>query len=44
MANEIKVFEDETSVPSSKACEMAQMFGCSVDYLFGLTDERLSTS
>ncbi len=36
--------KDETSVPSSKACEMAQMFGCSVDYLFGLTDERLSTS
>lgn len=36
--------KDETSVPSSKACEMAQMFGCSVDYLFGLTDERLSTA
>ena len=36
--------KDETSVPSSKACEMAQMFGCSVDYLFGLTDERLPAS
>lgn len=32
--------KDARSVPSSKACEMARMFGCSVDYLFGLTDER----
>lgn len=31
----------ETSIPSSKACEMAKMFGCSVDYLFGLTNERI---
>lgn len=35
--------KDKTSVPSSKACEMAQLFGCSVDYLFGLKDERLHT-
>ncbi len=33
--------KDETSVPSSGAREMAQLFGCSIDYLFGLTDERL---
>lgn len=33
--------KDETSIPSSKACEMAQLFGCSVDYLFALTEERV---
>lgn len=32
--------KDARSVPSSKACEMALMFGCSVDYLFGLSDDR----
>lgn len=32
--------KDSNSVPSTKACEMARLFGCSVDYLFGLTDER----
>lgn len=32
--------KDERPVPSSKACEMAELFGCSIDYLFGLTDER----
>lgn len=32
--------KDERSIPSSKACEMAELFGCTIDYLFGLTDER----
>lgn len=35
---------DETSIPSTQACEMAELFGCSVDYLFGRCDERLPVS
>ena len=31
---------DDSSIPSRKACEMASIFKCSIDYLFGLTDER----
>ena len=27
-------------IPSSKAKEMSEAFDCSVDYLFGLSDER----
>ncbi len=34
-------WENETTpVPSTKAVEMSDVFGCSVDYLFGLTSER----
>ena len=29
-----------TDIPSSKAACMSMLFKCSVDYLFGLTDER----
>lgn len=29
-----------TDIPSSKATEMSKLFNCSIDYLFGLTDER----
>ncbi len=32
------------SIPSKAAVEMSDLFGCSVDYLFALTDERTSTS
>lgn len=32
--------KDKRSIPSSKACEMARLFSCSVDYLFGMTNER----
>lgn len=30
----------DTDVPSSKATKMSKLFKCSIDYLFGLTDER----
>lgn len=34
-------WESETTpVPSTKAVEMSGIFGCSIDYLFGLSDER----
>ena len=33
-----------TDVPSSKATHMSRLFGCSVDYLFGMTDERKAIS
>lgn len=32
--------KDSSDVPSSKACEMAELFGCTIDYLFGRTPER----
>ena len=32
---------DARRVPSSAAIQMAELFGCSLDYLFGLTDERV---
>lgn len=35
---------DENDVPSTKACEMAGLFGCSVDYLFGRCNERVKQS
>lgn len=31
------------SIPSTYAVEMSDLFGCSVDYLFGLIDERTKT-
>lgn len=31
---------ESTPVPSTKAVKMSDIFGCSVDYLFGLSDER----
>lgn len=34
---------EATPVPSTKAVEMSDIFGCSVDYLFGLTDNRRPT-
>lgn len=33
-----------SNIPSSKAIEMASLFGCSVDYLFGLCNERTYTT
>lgn len=27
-------------IPSSKAKEMSELFNCSIDYLFGLSNER----
>lgn len=30
----------DTDVPSSKAAMMSKLFKCSIDYLFGLADER----
>lgn len=35
--------KEHSSIPSSKAVEMAKRFGCTIDYLFGVTDERTST-
>lgn len=35
---------ESTPIPSTKAVEMSQLFGCSVDYLFGLSNDRLTTS
>ncbi len=29
-----------TDIPSSKATKMSKLFNCSIDYLFGLTEER----
>jgi len=29
-----------SDIPSSKAMKMAEIFKCSTDYLFGLSDER----
>ena len=31
-----------SDIPSSKARKLAVIFGCTVDYLFGLTQERTS--
>lgn len=31
------------SIPSKAAIEMSDLFGCSVDYLFALTEERTKT-
>ena len=31
-------------IPSDKLVQMARMFGCSTDYLLGLTDSRLPTA
>ena len=30
----------DTAIPSNKLLEMSEMFGCSVDYLLGLTESR----
>lgn len=35
---------EATPVPSTKAIEMSNIFGCSTDYLFGLSDERKSVA
>lgn len=32
--------KDISPIPSDKAVEMSDIFGCTIDYLFGLTDER----
>lgn len=32
--------KEKSPIPSSKATEMSCLFGCSTDYLFGLSDER----
>lgn len=32
--------QGQTSIPSSKAIQMSSLFCCSVDYLFGLSEER----
>lgn len=40
-ASTIGRWEKEGSdIPSGKAVEMAKIFGCSTDYLFGLSNER----
>lgn len=31
---------EQSPVPSTQAVEMSDLFGCSVDYLFGLSDNR----
>lgn len=36
--------KEATPVPSTKAVEMSDLFGCSTDYLFGLTEERKPAS
>lgn len=35
--------KERGSIPSGKAVEMADLFQCSTDYLFGRTDERKAT-
>lgn len=35
--------KEKTPVPSGKATQMAKLFQCSVDYLLGVTNERIST-
>lgn len=32
------------SIPSGKVLKAASIFGCSTDYLLGITDERLPTA
>ena len=32
----------KTSVPSGKAIEMSKLFTCSIDYLFGVSLQRVS--
>lgn len=29
-----------TDIPSSKAAQMSQLFKCSIDYIFGMSEER----
>lgn len=35
---------DGADVPSGMAIRMSSLFGCTIDYLFGLTEERTKTS
>ena len=37
----LKRWESGASIPSAKACDMAELYGCTVDYLLGRSDERL---
>lgn len=31
---------EQVPIPSSAAVKMSHLFGCSIDYLFGLSDDR----
>ena len=33
-----------TQIPSGRATQMSELFQCSIDYLFGRTNERISTT
>lgn len=36
----IRRWEKGASAPSASVIAMSNLFGCSIDYLFGITDER----